>query len=126
MRKSWVMCTVPLIPRTRHQIGPAIAVRHEVEYLDLACFRGPHGRQHEGVTLIAAGCGGFLVGRCQQPSAVVLVAEKGSEHRSGIVAWQAEPVDAAVPTYKGRRMAIADERVVLDIECHQAILSATG
>ena len=58
---------------------------------------------------------------------MILGPQERTEGRGGIEARKAQPVDAAVVADEGAGVAVADERIVLDVQSHRPILSsATG
>ena len=103
-----------------HQIGPPVAVRHEVDDLDLAGLGLPARHQHEGVGLVLARRAALGADGGEPPMTVLLVAEQGAERRRRVEPRQAQPVDAAVRADERAGVTVADERVVLDRQGHGA------
>ena len=112
----------PDSPHPPHDIRAPIAVRHQVDDLDLAGLGLPAGHQHERVGLVGARGAALRADRGQPPVALLLVAEQGAERRRRIEPRQAQPVDAAVGADERAGVTVADEGVVLDGKGHGPIL----
>ena len=113
------MRTVPLMPaHPAHEVGPPVAVRHQVDDLDHAGLGLPPGDEHERVVLVGARRAAGRADRGEPPVPVVVVAEQCAERRRRVEARQAEPVDAAVGADERAGVAVADEGVVLDRQGH--------
>ena len=105
-----------------HEIGCAAARGHAVDEphhtpLDLVL-----GLEDERPGPVAATDLLHLGRRGQEPAAVIGRAEERGETGAGVEAREAEPVDGPVAADERRRLAIADERVVLDAGCHDGLL----
>ena len=108
------MCTLPREALDDpDDVGRIVTRRHEVEHAHRALVRLPRRLEHERVLEVAARR--RAAGRgCEQPAAVVLVAEQRGEAGTGVEAGEAEPVDRAAAVDERRRLEVADQRVVLD------------
>lgn len=110
-----------------HHVEVVLVDGHEVVHLGLASVRGlPAGDQHERVAVVAAHRARSGVGRTQLPTALLVAAEQRAEHRAGVVAGQAEPVDRPVARHQRRGAAIAQQRIVLDRCGHHATVPRGG
>ncbi len=128
---------------TAHQVGPAVALGHRVDHVDdadlvvgtTAALDRPAGAQDEAVALVGPRHRQHpraVRGRGDRPVAVLPSAEQCREGRGGVEAGQAQPVDGAPAAHQRRRVAVADQRVVLDRRrrrrrgwlggCHRAIV----
>ena len=88
--------------------------RHKVDQHDRSFGRLKPGLQNERVRPIAPGCACRRVPWGKEPPPVLCHTKQAGEAGVGVEAWPAQPVDRAVPAYKGRRLAIADQGVVFD------------
>jgi hypothetical protein len=66
----------------------------------------------------------LLVGWCEQPSAVVLVAQQRGETCARVESRPAEPIDGSVARDERRRLTIADDCVVLDQSAITVLMSS--
>ena len=105
-----------------HQVGAAVAERHQVGDLDLAGLGHPPGHQHEGVLDIPPAGAHHAVLGSQQPATVVLVAQQRAERGRRVEPGQAQPVDASVPPDHGAGVAVTDECVILYLHRHASLL----
>ncbi len=58
---------------------------------------------------------------CDEPAAVLGLAEQRGEARGRVEAGETEPVDGAIPPHEGGRLAVAEQRVVLDLQRHGTV-----
>src|SRR3984893_838014 len=105
--------------------GPPPAQGHEVDQDDrtAAVGGGELGFEDKRVAPVAApdprvrvrSCGGWG----NPPTALVRVAQQGRQTRPRVEAGPAEPVDGAVLGDERSRLAVTDERVILDATRHE-------
>src|SRR5690606_24251877 len=76
------------------------------------------GLQDQRPLAIAAGDAGGRVDGGDLPAPVLRPAEQGGEAGAGVEARPAEPVDGSVARDERRRLAVADQGVVLDARGH--------
>jgi len=112
------------MPRTSDHIRAAIAVRHQIDDLDLAFLRHPARDEHECVATVLARGGDGRPLRGDPPVALLEVAQQGAEGAGGVEARQAQPVDVPVATDQRPGVAIADQCIVFDGKRHGSSLSA--
>src|ERR1700731_4634711 len=105
-----------------HEIGAVIARRHEVDELDRAicCLEDRH-EDKRAIELASCNPGSWVYWR-DEPSSVLRSAKQGSEARARIETGPAKPVDGQVAPYEGRRLAIADDRIILNVQRHRSAL----
>ncbi|GJE46333.1 hypothetical protein AEGHOMDF_5536 [Methylobacterium soli] len=97
----------------------AVADRHVVGDQDFALPGRVAGLEDEGAVAVAsAGLDVLRHGR-ETPEAVLWRAEQRGEAGGGVEVRKAQPVDAALPADQRGRVAIADERVILDPGRHR-------
>ncbi len=101
-----------------HDVGYAVAGRHEVDDADPPVGRGPLALQDEGVPAVAPGGARPAARRRQPPEPVLRPAEQRREAGGRVQPGQAQPVDRAVPADEGRGVQVPDDPVVLDALRH--------
>ena len=100
------------------QVRGVAAERHEVDERD-GTFGGLEvGLEDQRVVAVAAADARGRLGRGDQPAAVLGPAEQGREAGARVEPGPAQPVDGAVAANQGRRLAVPDQRVVLDAQRH--------
>lgn len=97
-----------------HEGYPGGLLGHEVPHLRDGVRALPAGDEHEGIAVVAPGCGSAHVERTQAPASVLVVTEKGAEDRWGVVAGHAQPVDAALPRYERSGSGVTEHGVIGD------------
>ena len=103
-----------------YDVRAVVADGHHVEQHHFAVGDGEGGLEARGPVEVLPRRGDHLVGRGEQPAAVLLGAEQRGEAGGGVEARQAQPVDRPVLADQGGRAPVADQCVVLDGECHAA------
>ena len=100
---------------------PAFAQRHEVNEDDAAAGAGELGFEDEPIPRVATADFHFSSGsgRCDQPTTVAFVTEECRKARPRVEARPAQPIDRAIVGDERRRLAISNERVVLDPTGHE-------
>jgi hypothetical protein len=93
-----------------------LANRHEIGQGDTAVRRVEHRLQNQGVLVVSTtGAHRRTSGR-DPPASVFGRAEQRCEHSAAVKARPAQPIYRAVATDECSRRAIADQRIILDIQ----------
>lgn len=87
--------------------------RHEVDHTDRTDGRLEVGLEHIGTGEVASAAGRGAA-HLHLESATALGREHLAEHRGGVEALEAGPVDGAVSCHQRGAMTVADQRVVVD------------
>ena len=106
-------------PHDTYEVAVRARVRHQVDDDGCAVRRLPMRLEDQRLLAIATRDLRLRMGRRDRPAAVVLVAEQAGEHRGGIEARPAQPVDRAVAPDERRGLTVADHRVVFDLQGHR-------
>src|ERR1700730_10813539 len=91
---------------------------HEIGDNGNAAVRLNRGFENQSMAAIGAGNLGARIGGHDRPSAIVCGAEEIGETGGRIEARPAKPIDGKVAPDEGGRLAIADDRVVFDVQGH--------
>ena len=94
---------------------------HEIGDDGNAAGRLDRGFENQSMAAIGAGNLGARIGGRDRPSAVVRGAEEIGETGGRIEARPAKPIDGQIAPDEGGRLAIPDDRVILDIQRHGSI-----
>ncbi len=97
--------------------------RHAVDQHDDPLVGLELGLEDQRARPVAPADGAHGDRRRDLPPAVLDRPEEGGEAGRRVEAGNAEPVDGAVPADEGRRLAVPDDRVVLDAQRHGVLLS---
>ena len=82
--------------------------------------RREHSFENERVVQVAPGDLNVIVFRRRnQPSSVLRAAEQRGKTGAAVEAGQAQPIDRAVAANQRRRLAVSDDRVVLNSKRHK-------
>jgi len=103
-----------------HQIGGAVAKRHEVDQPSGALLGFEARLEDQGVVAIAARDSELLRLRRDPPATVVRAAEQRRKARVGIKARPAQPVDRAVARHQRGRFTVPDQRVISNADSHRS------
>ena len=107
-----------------HEVRRLAARRHEVDHRDRPVVGLVVGLEHQGPVPIAAIDLPHLARRGQEPSPVLGGPQQGGEAGPRIEVREAEPVDRPVAGDQGRRLAVADQGIVLDPGGHGHSMSS--
>ena len=97
-----------------HDVGAAVAERHEVDQAHGAVGDVHLGFEHERVAAVAARDAQHAAARSDAKASVLRLADERSERGRRIEARHAAPVDRALAAHQRGRVRVADQRVVLD------------
>ena len=103
---------------TADEVMPPPARRHAVDHGDGPVVGLELGLQDERTLMVPAAGGADGAGGGQEPAAVLGGAQQGGEAGGRVEARHAQPIDRAVARHQGARLAVADQRVVLDAARH--------
>ena len=98
-----------------HHMRGTLARRHEVDHDGFALRSGELGFQNQRVRAVMPRNPHVFRDRCDPPQSIVRSPQKRRETRTGIETRPAEPIDRAVPAHERGRLAITDERIILDL-----------
>jgi hypothetical protein len=101
-----------------HQVGAVIARRHEVEDAHTAGRSRETRFENQRVVTIATRDFHICRLRHEQPATVLGSAEQCRETGIGIEAGPAQPVDRSIEADQRCALAVADHRVVFDVQRH--------
>ena len=96
------------------QIGRVTAEGHEVHEGHRAVGGLEVRLEDQRPTTIVPRYPGIGIARRDLPPPVFRSTEDCGEACARVEAWPAEPIDRSIPRHERRRLAVADERVVLD------------
>ena len=99
-----------------HEMAVLGAHRHEVDERHRALGSLEVRLEDQAVAAIASAHAAVDADRREAPAAVLALAEQRREARRGIEARPAQPVDRAVGAHERRRMAVADQRIVFNLQ----------
>ena len=112
--------TAAQAPDQPDDVGEAVPQSDEIDHLDCTLGSLEHCREDQRAVQITAldSVGG--IGRRNQPTAVLGLAEKRCKTGCRIEPRQTEPVDGSVAPDQRRRSAVADQRIIFDplVCCH--------
>ena len=77
------------------------------------------GFENERAGAITATYGAQALRRGNEPAAIIGGPEQRGKARGRIEAGPAQPIDRAVAADQSRRLAVADQRIVFDSQCHR-------
>src|SRR5436190_18943665 len=104
-----------------HEMAASFAPqRHEIDNSCCAAVCLDLGRQNQRPRQVASANPGICRGGAEAPMPIVVIAQERGEHRAGIKARPAQPIDRTVPADQRGRLAIANERVILNALPHCA------
>src|SRR5439155_6359140 len=94
--------------------------RHAIDERDGAFVRFELGFENERVVAIAARHFSRLTPWGDEPATVLRFAQERGEAGPGVETRQAEPIDRAIFAHERRRVAIANQSVILNVARHGA------
>ncbi|MET4292389.1 hypothetical protein ABIB06_002132 [Bradyrhizobium sp. LB8.2] len=100
------------------QFGPPFPPRHAVNDADGTAIDFEGGFKHHCVAAIGSGDPARLGRGRNEPTALFWIAQQGCEAGCAIETRNPKPIARAVAANQGRRLAIADNTIVLDATGH--------
>src|SRR6202035_4669725 len=113
----------PYAAHATNEMRAGHARRHEIDHDGNTIGGLDRGFENQRMATIISRHFSAGVCRLDRPSPVVLCAEEIGETSGRIETWPAKPVDGQVAPDEGRRLAIANDRIILDVHRHR---SASG
>ena len=102
-------------------VGVCPAQRHEIGQQHSAFRRHEAGFEYQGIGAIGAARLDDIGCRRYQPPAVLGAAQQGSETGGAVETWPAQPVERTVAPDQCSRLAISNQRVILDPGGHGCV-----